>query len=46
MLVFLVANIRDSNGSGQGPVDGSCEDDNEPSGFIKERESVDEVSDC
>jgi hypothetical protein len=25
----------DLSGSGQGPVEGSCEDDNEPSGSIK-----------
>jgi len=31
----------DTAGSGQGPVAGSCEHGNEPSGFIKGREFLD-----
>jgi hypothetical protein len=35
----------DSSGSGQGPVAGSCEHGNEPSGFIKGREFLDQLRD-
>jgi len=31
----------DSSGAGQGPVAGSCEDGNEPSGSIKDGEFLD-----
>jgi hypothetical protein len=31
----------DSSGSGQGPVAGSCEHSNEPSGFVKGKEFLD-----
>jgi hypothetical protein len=36
----------DASGLGAGPVPGSCEHGNETSGFIKNGEFLDQLSDC
>jgi len=36
----------DASGSGQGPMMGSCEHGNKPSGSIKRGEFLDYLSDC
>jgi len=37
--------VLDSSGSGWDPLGGCCEHGNEPSGFIKSRDSFDKPSD-